>query len=287
MNELSFKNEQIADVIKKCETSPLQRQAELVASLIKKVKNEWQEDETAVSEAREAVLALVRKQPNLLKEEPIFNYVANEINPDDLEKIEWDSPAEIIAFCEYLYSYPFEDKKVADNMRHHVFKLMRQALHTYEQDEKWEKLFQLMRIAPTSPTMQNLELRRLRHRAYSYELKRVQKLRRLLYIYLIIQTMLVIFVFPLLFINAENGALQRQVEKLADVELGDEGYRTYSYADGLYWATITAGSIGYGDITPATNTGKIIAGVLGTMGVITVGVVAGLILDWITPRQID
>jgi hypothetical protein len=76
-------------------------------------------------------------------------------------------------------------------------------------------------------------------------------------------------VFPYLFINAENGVIQRQVEELANVELGDEGYRLFSYADGLYWSVITAGSIGYGDITPYTTTGKIMAGLLGTMGVIT------------------
>jgi Ion channel len=67
------------------------------------------------------------------------------------------------------------------------------------------------------------------------------------------------FVFPLLFINA----------------------------DGLYWSLITAGSIGYGDITPVTHIGTIIAATLGIMGVITIGVIAGLILNWITPRRLD
>ena len=94
-------------------------------------------------------------------------------------------------------------------------------------------------------------------------------------------------VFPFLFINAENGALQRQVEKLADVEIGDEGYRLFTYTDGVYWAVITAASIGYGDITPMTTTGKFIAAILGTLGVVTVGVIAGLVLKWITPRALD
>ena len=77
------------------------------------------------------------------------------------------------------------------------------------------------------------------------------------------------------------------MEQLADVEIGDQGYQLLSYADALYWAIITATSIGYGDITPVTNTGRIIAAVLGIMGVITVGIVTGLILDWITPRNLD
>jgi hypothetical protein len=101
-----------------------------------------------------------------------------------------------------------------------------------------------------------------------------------------LQVILVLFVFPYLFINAENGQLQRQVEQLADVELGDEGYQMIPYSEGVYWSVITAGSIGYGDVTPKTTTGRIIAGMLGTMGVVTVGILAGLVLDWITPRRI-
>ena len=135
--------------------------------------------------------------------------------------------------------------------------------------------------------MQDVELMRLRHLARGYELRRIRRNRRWLFIYLSIQILLVIIVFPFLFIYAENGAIQRQVEQIANVELGDDGYRLFSYVDGLYWSVITAGSIGYGDITPLTTTGRIIAGVLGTMGVVTVGVVAGLVLKWITPRTLD
>jgi hypothetical protein len=47
------------------------------------------------------------------------------------------------------------------------------------------------------------------------------------------------------------------------------------------------GYVGYGDVTPRSNEGRIIAAVLGTMGVLTIGVLAGLILNWITPRQLD
>jgi voltage-gated potassium channel len=55
----------------------------------------------------------------------------------------------------------------------------------------------------------------------------------------------------------------------------------------LVWSLITAASIGYGDVTPHTGIGKGIAAALGIMGVITVGVIAGLILNWISPRTID
>jgi voltage-gated potassium channel len=66
----------------------------------------------------------------------------------------------------------------------------------------------------------------------------------------------------------------------------EEEQRQYlTYGDGLYWALITASSIGYGDVTPVTNVGRIIAATLGVMGVITVGILAGLILYQITPRN--
>lgn len=131
------------------------------------------------------------------------------------------------------------------------------------------------------------ELRRLRHIAYSYEKRRVRRHRRWLYAYLVVQALLVTVVFPYLFINAENGNIQRQVEQITDIELGDEGYQLFNFSDGLYWSVITAASVGYGDISPVTTTGRILAGILGTLGVVTVGVVAGLILQWITPRSID
>jgi hypothetical protein len=64
------------------------------------------------------------------------------------------------------------------------------------------------------------------------------------------------------------------------------GTSCLTFSEGMYWAVITASSIGYGDVTPTTTTGRMIAGTLGTMGVITVGILAGLVLDWITPRRI-
>lgn len=135
--------------------------------------------------------------------------------------------------------------------------------------------------------MDNVELRRLRYLARTYEMRRVWRNQRILYGYLALQALLVLVIFPYLFINAENGVLQPQVEKLTDVKIGDEGYRLFSYMDGLYWSIVTAASIGYGDITPVTTTGKLIAAVLGTMGVVTIGVIAGLVLKWVTPRTLD
>ena len=46
--------------------------------------------------------------------------------------------------------------------------------------------------------------------------------------------------------------------------------------DALYFAFITALSVGYGDITPKTMTGKLISICIGLMGIFFVGITAAL-----------
>lgn len=244
-------------------------------------------EEELPEDLRRAFLRLVRQDPALLDQEEVATFLANEIEPEDFDTLQWESPEHMVEFCDALYGIRFSTPEVTERVRRHVRFLIRQALQQYEQQDEREHLYQLLRVAPTSLMMDDPELLRLRHLAQSYEIRRVRRNRWWLYAYLMAQVLLIVVVFPYLFINAENGALQRQVEQLADVEIGDEGYRLFSYLDGLYWAVITAGSIGYGDITPYTAIGKVIAGVLGTMGVITVGVIAGLVLKWITPRRLE
>ena len=246
-----------------------------------------QGDETLAARTRLAILLLIQENPSLLQDAAVVDFLVSHIETTDFEQIRWQTADQMLEFCDMLYSFPFSSDSVAEQVQVHVRQLLQNELQRLEEQKEWEQLFRLVEIAPTSSLMADVELRRLRHLARAYELRRVNRNRRILYAYLIVQVLLVMVVFPFLFINAENGALQRQVEKLADVEIGDEGYRLFTYTDGVYWAVITAASIGYGDITPMTTTGKFIAAILGTLGVVTVGVIAGLVLKWITPRALD
>ena len=248
-------------------------------------KLEETETDTAV-ELRQEFLQLIKDDPSLLKQRQYSNFLARSIEPEEVAAMEWESPNHMVLFSESLYHSQFEDEHLAQKLNQHARILLRHALQQYEREGEQEKMFRLLRLAPSYLLKQDDELSRLHYRANAYEIHRVRRSRRYLYAYLIIQIILVLFIFPYLFINAENQRLQNQVEALADVELGDAGYQTISYPEGIYWAIITAASIGYGDVTPTTNTGRIIASILGTMGVITVGILAGLVLDWITPRQI-
>ncbi len=49
--------------------------------------------------------------------------------------------------------------------------------------------------------------------------------------------------------------------------------------NGLYYAFITAMTIGYGDITPATLVGKILSVLIGLFGILTTGVLVALALQ--------
>lgn len=232
-------------------------------------------------------LRLVVADTAIIAEVEAARFLAEEIRAEDFKALDWEGTETILLFCDQLYTFPLPDASLREKVREHVHTLLRQVLQTYEDQGNHEQLFTGIQITPNAALGGDEELTRLRHLAYRYEFKRVTRNRRILYAYLIIQAILVVVVFPILFINAENGALQTQVEKLTDVEIGDEGYQLLSYADALYWSIITAASIGYGDITPTTTTGRIIAAVLGTIGVITIGIIAGLVLDWITPRQLE
>jgi hypothetical protein len=236
---------------------------------------------------RLSFLRLVINDTALLETENAAHFLATEISENDFEALDWESTETILNFCNRLYTRPFPDTALREQVRAHIHTLLRQVLQHYESEAQHEQLFTGIQVAPTSALWSDEELKRLRHLAHRYEYKRVTRNRRILFAYLVIQAFLVLIVFPILFINAENGALQAQVEALADVEIGDEGYQLLSFPDALYWSIITATSIGYGDVTPTTTTGRIIATVLGTMGVITVGIIAGLILNWITPRRLD
>lgn len=244
-------------------------------------------EEARIQRVRLDFLAAVVADTTILADEKAARFFAEMLQPDDFAALNWENTEAILIFCNLLYTFPFTNPDLRASVRAHIHALLRQVLHTYEKNENYEQLFTGVQVMPIFAPWDDEELGRLRHLAYRYEYRRVTRNRRGLYVYLLIQLVLVVLVFPYLMINAENGALQAQVEQLADVEIGDEGYQLLSYPDALYWSIITATSIGYGDITPTTATGRIIAAILGLMGVITVGIVTGLILDWITPRHLD
>ena len=244
-------------------------------------------DPEAAREVRVAFLRALRDEPALYTDEHLLHFLHGHIYPEDFAALPWTDPDGVIAFCELLYSVQLETPRAAERIEFLVGQLLRQVLQAYERERRHESMFRLVRFAPSLTTFTDAELFRLRHRAYLYEMRRVRRNRRLLYGYLIMQALLVLVLFPTLFVNSENGAIQRRLASAIGARPPDENYREYTYEDGLYWSLITAGTVGYGDVTPTTRLGRALAAVLGVMGVLTSGVVAGLVLKWIAPRQLD
>lgn len=287
----AFGDEQVTEVVSRARMALTRAEREqLLDELIDAYQEVATTDPQAAANIRRAFLLALEIVSGDVAAERFSHFLAEQIEPQDFEAIHWENPNQVIVFCELLYSFQTPDGSVASRVRRHVRHLLRHALHQFEQRGDMEKMFQLVRMAPTTPDMtSDAELLRLRNRVYLYEMRRVRRNRRLLGAFLLLQLLFIVVVFPMLFINAENGAIQKAIEETAEVDLEDEPTlpQNLSYVDGLYWSLITASSIGYGDITPRTNTGRIIAATLGVMGVITTGLLAGLILSWVVPRSLD
>lgn len=279
---------------------------------------------------RQRFLVALQDAEHALDQDDFRRFIVANLSPRDFTTIKWESAEDAVTVVETLYGIRSQNELPADQATSYVVELLRTALRHFERQRDYENMFDLLQRAPIPPSVMDAELIRLRSRLHLYEMRRVRRLRRSLYGYLALQALMILLVFPYLFIHFENGAVDDAVEQTTETVANvieqttgisptttsepsptaiptviivekddrspgiilppesptDEPRQILSFFDGIYWATITAASIGYGDVTPVTRGGKILAAILGTMGVVTVGVLAGLILDWLTPRRL-
>lgn len=60
-----------------------------------------------------------------------------------------------------------------------------------------------------------------------------------------------------------------------------------TFGDGLWWALVTATTVGYGDISPATPQGRAVAAVLMLVGIGTIGMLTGSIATYFLHHRVE
>jgi voltage-gated potassium channel len=83
--------------------------------------------------------------------------------------------------------------------------------------------------------------------------------------------------------TAFSAALLIYVASLAilDEERGQPGTNISTFADAVWWSITTVTTVGYGDLSPVTGRGKIIAVFLMIGGISLVGLISATLASWI------
>ena len=68
------------------------------------------------------------------------------------------------------------------------------------------------------------------------------------------------------------------------IYLVEKGTTVHSFSDAIWWAFVTATTVGYGDISPTTTAGRLIAGVLMIMGIAFVSMLTGTIATYFSKK---
>jgi voltage-gated potassium channel len=69
-----------------------------------------------------------------------------------------------------------------------------------------------------------------------------------------------------------------------DAERSAPGATITTFGNALWWAFVTITTVGYGDFTPVTITGRLVAGALMLGGVALLGIVTATLASWIVER---
>lgn len=70
-------------------------------------------------------------------------------------------------------------------------------------------------------------------------------------------------------------------------ERGQPGAHITSFGEALWWSMTTITTVGYGDLTPVTSTGRVIAALLMIGGISLVGSITATLASWIVQRVAD
>jgi hypothetical protein len=214
------------------------------------------------------------RQPRATLSHPSCNWlVMTHLRDENLAHIPWQSAAEVAAAAECFYGFAGGGEHSEDSHRR-IRDLVKYAGRQFAKEGRWEEAFRLLEQVPVPNSVMDADLFWLRNSLVIYERRRVKRLRRWLAAFLGFAIVFVFLIAPWSFVQLEND--RRAAAGLA--ALGP--------LEAVYWSVATAATVGYGDITPLTKSGRVLSMVNAIIGVTLTGVVAGLILGRVTPRQL-
>lgn len=196
------------------------------------------------------------------------------ITVEDSPTRNWRTAVEVIAAVEAMLDSSGDDH--AENPSPHtIHELVKNAAVGFVRDRKHEHAFELLSATRLPFECADTELFRVHNALRRYEQKRIARRRRRV-TYLLVGVLAYLFcVSPTIFVSLENS------HRIA------HGLSKLDWSEGLYWSVLTSTTVGYGDIVPFTAYGRMLALFNALLGVLLMGVVAGLILSALSPRRLD
>jgi len=221
-----------------------------------------------------AVLLRDLLQPRKALAHPSCSWlVLTHLRAENLAHIPWRSAEEVANAAECFYGI-CDAGVTSDDSQLRVRDLVKYAGARFADQQNWEELFHLLARVQLPADLMDADLFRLRSLLVLFEQRRVQRMRRLLLLVMVAVTTFIVGASPLLFMLTENGYRSAQ------------GQPPLGFFGALYWSIITAMTVGYGEIVPHTAHGRLLAVFDSLLGITVMGVVAGLILSHVTPRQL-
>ena len=213
-------------------------------------------------------------KPDMKFGHPACNWLAStQLKGENFADIPWESVSEISTAAEALYNLT-ENGLDSEEVNMRVRDMVKYAGIEFSETDRWEDLFKLISEVHVAENTMDADFYMLKNNVLLYERRRVGRLRRLLSYFIGAVLILVLLVSPALFLTFEN--------KFRTTN----GIEELTFFDAFYWSIITAGTVGYGDIVPFTTGGRVLAIVDSLLVIVLLGVIAGLILSYLTPRNI-
>jgi hypothetical protein len=185
----------------------------------------------------------------------------------------WTSASQAILAAEQIYAS--SQNVSADDRHRQVRDLIKTAGQQFARQKRYDQAFRLLSVIQIPPDLIDADIFHLRNRLLLHEQKRIARIRRFLKTLLICVLTYLLLIAPTIFITLENP--YRTAHQMSPLD----------WSEGLYWSILTSTTVGYGDIVPQTPYARLLSLFDAILGVTLMGVTAGLILSWVTPRRLD